>query len=83
LLTAISRQQGYELGTVMGAQESLSSFARILGPLTGGFVWTKTVGRTDFIDYHTAFHLCGIMMLCAFILSLRISFKPSWKQSEE
>ena len=33
LLTEISRQEGYELGTVMGAQESLSSFARILGPL--------------------------------------------------
>ena len=83
LLTAISRQEGYELGTVMGAQESLSSFARILGPLTGGFVWTKTVGRTDFFDYHTAFHLCGILMLCAFLLSLRVSFRPSWMQSEE
>lgn len=83
LLTAISRQEGYELGAVMGAQESLSSFARILGPLTGGFVWTKTVGNTGFLDYHTAFHLCGIMMLCAFLLSLRISFKPSWMQSEE
>ncbi|MCH1443042.1 MAG: MFS transporter [Candidatus Poseidoniaceae archaeon] len=83
LLTAISRQEGYELGAVMGAQESLSSFARILGPLTGGFVWTKTVGTTGFLDYHTAFHLCGVMMLCAFLLSLRISFKPSWIQSEE
>lgn len=83
LLTAISRQDGYELGTVMGAQESLSSFARILGPLTGGYVWTKTVARGDFLDYHTAFHLCGVMMLCAFLLSLRISFKPSWKQSDE
>ncbi len=83
LLTAISRQEGYELGTVMGAQESLSSFARILGPLTGGFVWTKTVARSDFFDYHTAFHLCGILMLCAFLLSLRVSFRPSWTQSEE
>jgi MFS family permease len=83
LLTAISRQEGYELGTVMGAQESLSSFARILGPLTGGYVWTKTVARNDFLDYHTAFHLCGVMMLCAFLLSLRISYQPSWKQSEE
>lgn len=83
LLTAISRQEGYELGTVMGAQESLSSFARILGPLTGGFVWTKTVARSDFFDYHTAFHLCGILMLCAFLLSLRVSFQPSWTQSEE
>ena len=83
LLTAISRHEGYELGTVMGAQESLSSFARILGPLTGGFVWTKTVARSDFFDYHTAFHLCGILMLCAFLLSLRVSFQPSWTQSEE
>ena len=29
-----------ELGVVMGAQESVSSFARIIGPLTGGIVWT-------------------------------------------
>ena len=83
LLTAISRQEGYELGSVMGAQESLSSFARILGPLTGGFVWTKTVGETGFLDYHTAFHLCGIMMLSAFVLSLRISFQPSWIESTD
>ena len=32
----------------MGAQESISSFARILGPLTGGVVWTlqfQEIGR--------------------------------------
>ena len=31
-------REDYELGAVMGSQESLSSFARILGPLTGGYV---------------------------------------------
>ena len=43
-----------ELGVVMGAQESVSSFSRILGPLTGGFVWVLTVDGKSPFDYHTA-----------------------------
>jgi hypothetical protein len=56
----------------MGAQESLGAFARILGPLTGGLVWTLTVSQDWPFDYHTAFHLCGVMMLAAAILALRL-----------
>ena len=59
VLTTLARRDDYELGAVMGSQESLSSFARILGPLTGGYVWTITVERSGFFDYHTAFHICG------------------------
>ena len=40
LLTTFAKHEGINLGIVMGAQESVSSFARILGPLTGGVVWT-------------------------------------------
>lgn len=71
-LTRVAKDNGYELGVVMGAQESLGAFARILGPLTGGLVWTLTVSRAWPFDYHTAFHLCGLMMLFASLLALRI-----------
>ena len=77
VLTNLARRDDYELGTVMGSQESLSSFARILGPLTGGYVWTITVERSGFFDYHTAFHICGFLMLCAFLLSFKVDVQPS------
>ena len=31
-LTRLARRDGYDFGVVMGAQESLSAFARIFGP---------------------------------------------------
>ena len=71
-LTRIAKSNGYELGVVMGAEESLGAFARILGPLTGGLVWTLTVSQDWPFDYHTAFHLCGIMMLTASVLAFRL-----------
>ena len=77
LLTTTAKQEGINLGVVMGAQESVSSFARILGPLTGGIVWTFTVSKDWPLDYHTSFHLCGIVMLFAAILSLRIKVIPN------
>ena len=71
-LTRIAKSNGYELGIVMGAQESLGAFARILGPLTGGLVWTLTASSDWPLDYHTAFHLCGVMMLIASVLAFRL-----------
>lgn len=82
VLTTMARKDGYELGSVMGAQESLSSFARILGPLTGGFVWTITVDRSGFFDYHTAFHICGVLMLLAFLLSYKVDFESTEQTSQ-
>ena len=73
LLTTVAKREGANLGVVMGAQESVSSFARIIGPLTGGVVWTFTVTRSWPLDYHKAFHLCGIIMFCAAILSLKVN----------
>ena len=71
-LTRIAKSNGYELGVVMGAQESLGAFARILGPLTGGIVWTLTASRDWPFDYHTVFHICGLMMFFSFVLALRL-----------
>jgi MFS family permease len=82
LLTSLARRDDYELGAVMGSQESLSSFARILGPLTGGYVWTITVNRTGFFDYHTAFHICGVLMMLAFLLSFKVQFSHAEQTSQ-
>ncbi len=71
-LTRIAREEGYDLGVVMGAQESLGAFARILGPLSGGFVWELTSAGAYPWDYHTAFHLCGLLMVISALLTLRL-----------
>ena len=73
LLTSVAKQEGVNLGIVMGAQESVSSFARIIGPLTGGIVWTYTVANEWPLHYHTAFHLCGLIMLFAAVLALKVN----------
>jgi len=82
ILTTLAKDNGLELGVVMGAQESVSAFSRILGPLTGGFVWVLTVNKSAPFDYHTAFHLCGLLMVFAAIISLKI-VKPQEKISSE
>ena len=84
-LTQIARHEGYELGLVMGAQESLGAFARILGPLTGGIVWELTVRGTFPWDYHTAFHLCGFLMIVSTLLTWRLPHlgPPEAHTSEE
>ena len=82
ILTTLAKDNGLELGVVMGAQESVSAFSRILGPLTGGFVWVLTVNKSAPFDYHTSFHLCGLLMVFAAIISLKI-VKPQEKISSE
>ena len=82
VLTTLARQDDYELGAVMGSQESISSFARILGPLTGGLVWTMTFERSGFFDYHTSFHVCGLLMLLGFVLSFKVQFKSADKNPQ-
>ena len=76
-LTRIAKSEGYELGVVMGAQESVGALSRILGPLTGGFVWVFTDAREWPLDYHTAFHLCGVLMILAAFMSLRLPTLPN------
>ena len=83
ILTTMAKDNGLELGVVKGAQESVSAFSRILGPLTGGFVWVLTVNKSAPFDYHTAFHLCGLLMVLAAIMSLKIVKTPDKSSSEE
>ena len=71
-LTRIAHDEGYDLGVVMGAQESLSAFARIFGPLSGGLIWELTVNGGYPWDYHTAFHLCGLVMVVSALLTLSL-----------
>jgi len=66
-----TRLAGQEMGMVMGAQESASAFARIIGPLTGGLVWDYTVAKNGLLSNASAFHLCGIMMIIAFFLQFK------------
>lgn len=79
-LTRVAKSEGYELGVVMGTQESVSALARIFGPLTGGLVWSLTEPRPWPFDYHTAFHLCGIVMLAASLLALKM---PHLREDDE
>ena len=72
LLASYAQRDGLELGGVMGAMESASAFARILGPFTGGLVWTLTVNETGWFSYHTVFQLCAVIMLVTFFMSLRL-----------
>ena len=71
ILAQNTRLAGQEMGMVMGAQESASAFARILGPLTGGLVWDYTVQKNGLLSNASAFHLCGIMMIIALFLQLK------------
>lgn len=72
ILAQRTREEGQEMGMVMGSQESASAFARIIGPLTGGLVWDYTVLKTGMLSIATAFHLCGIMMVIAYLLQTRV-----------
>ncbi|MDE0954712.1 MAG: MFS transporter, partial [Candidatus Poseidoniales archaeon] len=72
ILAQRTREEGQEMGMVMGSQESASAFARIIGPLTGGLVWDYTVLKTGMLSIATAFHLCGIMMFIAYLLQIRV-----------
>ena len=77
LMASYARDQDRELGGVMGAMESASAFARILGPATGGFVWTLTVDGAGWLNYRSVFHLCAIIMAITMIVSLRLPSEPT------
>lgn len=82
LMASYAQGGGKELGGVMGAMESASAFARILGPVTGGLVWTLTVDGTGWLTYRSVFHLCATIMALTLLVSLRLPSEPSSGRSE-
>jgi MFS family permease len=72
LLTFESSKRGYELGTVMGAQEGYGALARIFGPLLAAYLWSVTVEETGLWTYHTSFRVAGLIFIIATILQLRL-----------
>jgi len=83
LLAGYARERGERLGGVMGASESASAFARILGPVTGGAVWTATWQRSDLFDYHTVFRLCALIMVFGALLALTLPPEPTLVDEQE
>ncbi len=75
LLTFASKQGGYELGTIMGAQEGLGALARIIGPLLSAVIWAETVEGSGLWSYHTCFRVAGVIFLLAVSLQLTLTLK--------
>ena len=65
LLTHVSGPK--ERGMVMGVSESLRALSSFAGVIIGGLVWDATVSKSGFFDFHTAFLLCGLFSLLAWI----------------
>jgi MFS family permease len=72
LLTFATKDGGYELGTIMGAQEGLGALARIIGPLLSAVIWSSTVEGAGLWSYHTCFRVSGLFFLAALLLQLRL-----------
>ncbi len=72
LLTLEARDSNVELGFVMGSQEGFGALSRVLGPIIAAFIWKATVESDGFFDYHTVFHICGILMLFAVLMQLKL-----------
>jgi DHA1 family tetracycline resistance protein-like MFS transporter len=70
LLTFATKDGGYELGTIMGAQEGLGALARIIGPFLSAVIWSSTVEGTGLWTYHTCFRVSGLFFLAALLLQL-------------
>lgn len=69
-----------ERGAVMGVSESLRSLSALIGVSFGGILWDFTVDRADFLDYHTAFRICGLLAVVSMFV---FRFSGGWKAEEE
>lgn len=72
LLTFATKEGGYELGTIMGAQEGLGALARIIGPILSAVIWSTTVEGSGLWSYHTCFRVSGLFFLAALLLQIRL-----------
>ena len=81
LLTLEARALKMDLGRVMGSQEGFGALSRVIGPLVAAFVWEATVNGDGIWTYHTVFRICGVLMILAALLQLRL--KVSSKEGTE
>ena len=78
LLTMEARGVGVDLGRVMGSQEGFGALSRVIGPLVAAFVWEATLdGSEGLWTYHTVFHLCGLLMVMAALMQLKLKIKTT------
>ena len=66
----------------MGSQEGFGALSRVLGPIIAAFIWKATVERDGFLNYHTVFHICGILMLLAAFMQLKLKLNYQKKSTE-
>ena len=74
LLTFETNNAGYELGSVMGAQEGYGALARIIGPLLAAYIWSLTVEGVGLWTYHTCFRVAGVVFVLAVLLQFKIKY---------
>ena len=72
IATEYARGKDMELGMVMGSVGAAGAFARVLGPITGGVIWTITERSGLSYWYTIVFAVCGLLMLLACITSMRL-----------
>ena len=70
LLTFETKRAGFDLGTVMGAQEGMGALARIIGPFLAATIWSQTVDGTGLWTFHTCFRVSGVFFFAALLLQI-------------
>lgn len=79
LSSLVSQASGTnERGAVMGVQQSLGAFARMIAPPLGTAMLVRGVG----VPYGLPYYVAAVLMLVAFFLSLRIKRIPSSQPTE-
>lgn len=77
IATEYARKQSLELGMVMGSVGAAGAFARVLGPITGGVIWTITENSGLNYWYVIVFAVCGLLMVIACLTSLGLPHTKS------
>jgi DHA1 family tetracycline resistance protein-like MFS transporter len=77
LLTMEARYLKLDLGRVMGSQEGFGALSRVIGPLFAAFVWEATFDGEGIWTYHTVFRICGILMVIAAIIQLKLKLSTN------
>ncbi len=72
LLTMEARHLNLDLGRVMGSQEGFGALSRVIGPLLAAFIWEATFDGEGIWTYHTVFRICGILMVIAALMQLKL-----------